>query len=216
MESFRNLLHRHSRLLVIDTASSVTQVGLLSSFGALPQWAEETADSGEGIFACLEKLNINVKDVDAIAFCDGPGSILGIRTTAAVIRSWLSLSPKATFAYGSLELLAWSLGEASVGVVADARRELWHVVETDAAGRPTPLRKVRSSELPAQLRTPETFKSWAPLPPGAQQTPYRLAQLLPRVMGAPVLRPCPEPDALLVEPTSYVRWAPKIHRANQV
>jgi len=216
MESFRTLLHRHPRLLVIDTASSVTQVGFLRDLGGEQRWAEEPADSGEAIFACLERLQIKIKDMDAIAFCEGPGSILGIRTAASVIRTWLSLFPRATFAYGSLELLAWSLGEVEVGVIADARRDLWHVVETDAAGRPTPLRKAKPNELPRLLRTPDTFKSWAAFPPGVQQTPYRLADLLPKVMDAPLLHARPEPDALLLEPASYVRWAPKIHRAHQV
>lgn len=215
MKSFHCILELHPRLVVIDASSTATQVGLFAPERAEWRFTERSQEAGEALFDCFNALGLQVRAVDAFAFCEGPGSILGIRTVAALIRTWCAFQAKPVFAYRSLDLLAWSYAEPDTGYIADARRDYWHLVRTDASGRPSPLRRVRLTELPSRLRMPSTFRSWATLPPELVMIPYQLSALLPRVIHAPLLHAQAEPDAFQVEPTDYVRWSPAIHRAPQ-
>lgn len=206
MPSLRQLASA-SPVLVIDAASSLVQVGMVGGDGR-GRWATSTEEAGVGVFACLGELEVDPGNVPAFAFCEGPGSVLGIRTVAMAIRTWQVLAPKPIYAYGSLALVAHGLGRPEVGVIADARREAWHLSQIGRG-----LRRVTTAELPAEVVTPEHFRNWTPLPPHATRAPYALADLLPRLADVDLFRATTEPDAFLHEEPSYVTWTPQIHRA---
>jgi tRNA threonylcarbamoyladenosine biosynthesis protein TsaB len=206
MPSLRQLA-QSAPLLLIDAASSLIQVGLVAGDGR-GRWATSKEEAGVGVFACLEELAVDPQAVPGYLFCDGPGSILGVRTVAMALRTWRVLAPKPMYAYGSLALVAHGLSRPEVGVIADARRDAWHLYQIGRG-----LRRVAAAELPAELATPEHFRSWAPLPKNAATVPYSLAELLPRLADADLFHPTTEPDAFLHEEPSYVTWTPQIHRA---
>jgi len=207
MPSLRTLLSTHSPLLLLDAASARIQVGLLATGTA--RWSARDEEAGTGLFGALEELKVDLPAVAAFAFCEGPGSILGIRTAAMAIRAWQVLAARPTYAYQSLALAAAAAPPGST-LVADARRGLWHRY-TDAAG----LARVPVSDLSGPLLMPAGFRHWAELPPGTASTSYDLPALLahPAVAGADLFRPAPAPDAFLHEEPTYARWEPKIHRA---
>ncbi len=209
MPSLSQILRDHSPLLLIDAASGTIQAGLLDAAHE-PRWACRQEEAGVGIFQCLDELDVEIDSVRAFAFCEGPGSILGIRTSAMAIRMWNVLRARPAFGYFGLAIVAEAVGRPGVSVIADARRGLWHhLVRGGAPGR------VPAAELTGELLTPEGFRHWGPPPPGTATTPYLLASLLalPRVADADLFRGAPAPDAFLHQEPAYATWTPQIHRA---
>jgi tRNA threonylcarbamoyladenosine biosynthesis protein TsaB len=151
-------------------------------------------------------------------FCDGPGSVLGIRTAAVALRTWSVLKARPTFAFASLDLVAkFQLQTASpdggFSVIADARRETWHRVEVGTEGRVGALQRVKSADMSGPLLTPEHFRHWSVLPAAVQTVPYSVATMLDTLPGTPLFREAPEPDAFLHEEPVYQTWTPQVHRA---
>ncbi|MSU25492.1 MAG: peptidase M22 [Opitutus sp.] len=207
MPSLRQLLAAHAPLLLIDAASARVQVGWLTGEGAA-RWENSDATAGIGIFRGVESLGINVRDAGAFLFCEGPGSVLGIRTSAMALRTWCVIAPRPVFAYGSLALTAHALGRGDTTVIADARRDSWHCFQLGGV-----LRRVPTAELAGELALPENFRHWSPLPAGVARVPYSLAEMLRRVADVELFHATDAPDAFLHEEPSYATWTPKIHRA---
>jgi tRNA threonylcarbamoyladenosine biosynthesis protein TsaB len=197
MPSFRDV-SAYSPALVIDAASSLVQAGLFHATGTA-QWESSTDESGVAIFQCLERLHVDPQAVAAFVFCEGPGSILGIRSTAMALRIWCALKPRPVFAYCSLAVVAHASGRTDLGVVADARRDSWHHFRIGHGLH----------------RVPENFRHWSTLPAGVGSVPYSLANLIPQVAEVDLLRATDAPDAFLHEEPSYATWSPQIHRAPQ-
>ena len=206
MASLRQLLAQHGSLLVLDAASSRIQVGWLTADTA--RWEASNEEAGIGVFRGLEALGQSPETAGAVAFCDGPGSILGIRTVAMALRAWTVLKPRPTFAYCSLAMVAHADPQRDVSVIADARRNTWHCYTIDRG-----LRRVGGDDLRGPLVMPEHFRHWSPLPAGVQPAPYSLAELMPRGEDHDLFAPTSAPDAFLHEEPSYVTWTPQIHRA---
>jgi tRNA threonylcarbamoyladenosine biosynthesis protein TsaB len=209
MPSLRQILNDHSPLLVLDASSQRVQVGLLG-LPEGPRWASRTEEAGVGLFQCLDELDVDLAAVAAFAYCEGPGSILGIRTSAVALRMWNVLQERPMFGYLSLALAAQAVGRPGVTLVADARRGRWHRFQIGG-----PLERVPAAELSGDLLMPEGFRHWGALPPGTQLTPYDLPTLLadPAVAGAELFQLTDAPDAFLHEEPSYAKWTPQIHRA---
>lgn len=213
MPSLRQLLAAHAPLLLIDAASARIQVGWLAQ-DAPARWANSTDEAGVGIFRGVEALGVDPGTAGALVFCDGPGSVLGVRTAAMALRIWHELKPRPLFAYHSLSVVAAALNRPGTTVIADARRDSWHGVA--ATVPPGPLRRIASADLvtAGELVMPEGFRHWTPLPGNVALTPYILADLLPRVADQESLfRPTDAPDAFLHEEPSYAKWTPQLHRA---
>jgi tRNA threonylcarbamoyladenosine biosynthesis protein TsaB len=207
MPSLRQLLADHGSLLLIDAASARVQVAWLAP-DQPARWAGSDDEAGVGVFRCLAELAVTPADAGAFLYCDGPGSVLGIRTVAMALRTWCVLAPRPVFAYHSLAVVAQSLRRPGATIIADARREAWHALSLDSN-----LRRVPAAELTGELIMPEGFRHWSPLPAGVTLSPYGLDKLLPRVAECDLFRPTEAPDAFLHSEPSYATWTPQIHRA---
>lgn len=215
MPSLHELLAAHAPLLLLDAAAARVQVGLLEANGQT-RWMSADDEAGVALFLGVKSLSIDLTAIRAFAFCEGPGSILGIRTAAMALRAWNVLAPRPVFAFRSLEIVAHDLARLSptenFSVIADARRETWHCVDVRASSV-GPLRRVPAAELNGALFMPENFRTWSPLPAQTKMTSYDLVALLPRVAGADLFRATDAPDAFLHEDPSYKTWTPHIHGA---
>ena len=206
MPSLREVLAAHAPLLCLDAASSRVQVGWLPSLHEA-RWQLSDDEAGVAVFRCVEALGCDVMQANALIFCDGPGSILGIRTTAMALRTWNVLRPRPMFAYASLALVAHAMGNRDIAVIADARRDAWHHYQIGGG-----LKRVPGTDLRGGLVTPEHFRNWSPLPPTVSRTSYNLGDLFSRTCDMDLLLPTTAPDAFLHEEPSYVTWTPQIHR----
>ena len=212
MSSLTQLLAAHPVVLLLDSASTRVQAGLWPDAGAAPLWRARDDEAGTGLFACVDALlaagGRSIADVNCFVFCEGPGSVLGVRTAAMALRVWQVLNPDAAvYSYQSLALVAHTLPGPAASVIADARRDAWHVAHVGA-----PLRRVPTADLAGDFVMPEHFRHWTPLPAHVRRTPYDLADLLPRTAGADLFRPTPAPDAFLHEEPDYATWTPQVHQ----
>jgi tRNA threonylcarbamoyladenosine biosynthesis protein TsaB len=219
MFTLRALLDRHPTILLIDSASARIQVGLLRR-GRDPLWESATEEAGTALFSLTEKLLTHASTpqaaIDAFLFCDGPGSVLGIRTAAIALRTWSAVHPRPHYAYTSLAITAHFLARSenlrNFSVISDARRDTWHRVSVDATGHISALSRVPTADLHGTLILPGNFRHWSTLPSDVRTASYDLAPQLPALTDVPLFIDAPEPDAFLHEEPSYQTWTPKIHR----
>ena len=204
MASLRQVLGAHAPLLLIDAASARIQAGWWEP-GGEPRWADSEAEAGIGIFRCLAALGADPARAGGFAFCSGPGSILGIRTAAMALRAWRSGAPTPAFGYSSLALAAQG-APATAALIADARRDRWHLLLPGS-----PLRRVAAAELTGELVTPAGFRHWSPLPAGTGTVPYDLPALWARAIDADLLSSTEEPDAFLHAEPEYALWKAQPH-----
>ncbi len=223
MASLAQLLVNHGGILVLDAASTRVQTGLLRA-GKPAHWQAGGAEAGQQLFtgveACLRGAGLKLADVPAFVFCEGPGSMLGIRTVAMAVRTWLAVQMRPVYRYQSLTLLAHGLRQQGVpapfAVIADARRESWHAVTVEATGAVQPLRRAATAELAGgtiPLHHPAAFRSWAPTPRPAQDCSYDVADLLARLPEHELFTATGSPDAFQHEAPEYKKWSAEVHQA---
>ncbi len=175
------------------------------------KWESSEEEAGIGVFRCIEKLGVDLDAVRSFAFCSGPGSILGIRTVAMALRAWAAVwegEARPVYGFGSLALVAQALGQPGRSVIADARRESWHVFRLGAG-----LARVPAAAVPVGAVMPEGFRAWQQLPAGTERVPYVLSDLLERTANEDIFARVEAPDAFLHEEPSYATWTPQLHRA---
>ena len=216
-------------LLLLDTASTRVQLALFRP-DQPALWEARDDEAGVALFTCAEKLlaraSLTIADIATFAFCDGPGSVLGIRTAAVALRTWRAMDSKRErpiYSYCSLALVAHHLlateNARNLSLIADARRDTWHHISIDTTGALSPLHRIPTAQLLATANTlamPSHFRHWTPLPPNLRIVPYALETMLsaPALAAAPLFTLAPEPDAFLHEEPVYQTWTPQIHQAS--
>jgi tRNA threonylcarbamoyladenosine biosynthesis protein TsaB len=224
MPSLSQLLTEHRRLLVFDAASTLVQVGLLR-LDTPAIWRATTQEAGRGIFSCskeiLTETGLHLEEVGAFVFCEGPGSMLGVRTVAMALRTWQILHPRPAFSYQSLTLAAhfeWiQKGQRDFAVVADARRDTWPRQQMDVSGQLSPLQRVPAAELPAgELVTPENFRAWSKPPRAIGTCSYDLAKLFSVLKNEDFFRASVAPEAFQYEAPEYKKWPALVHSIESV
>lgn len=206
---------------MLDASSARTQVGWLAA-GDTATWHVATEEAGRALFlgaeALLSARKLRLWDVGAFVFCEGPGSMLGTRTVAMALRTWQVLESRPIYVYQSLAVAGvaeYRRRARAFAVIADARRDSWHVQSIAADGRPAALARVATTDVPAgELLTPEFFPQWSAAP-GRPITPcsYELAGIFPNLGDADVFQPCATPDAFQHEAPEYKKWSVQVHSA---
>jgi tRNA threonylcarbamoyladenosine biosynthesis protein TsaB len=229
--SLSQLLAQHATLLVLDASSPRVEASFwVGSRDAQSGVAPESALAPLAVAAVESEASValpaavarvlaapavstGISQVEAIAFCDGPGSVLGIRLSAASLRAWRSVRPDlAAYAFHSLPLLAEA--HPNLTIIADARRDTWHAA---GAACPDGLSRVPTSALVGlgPLGTPDNFRRWSSVPENLPLTPlpFSAARLLGQAPRRDFFRLAPEPDAWMSEAPEYVAWTPRVHQA---
>lgn len=221
MATLAQLLANHDGILVMDAASTTVQVGLLRP-GQQPLWRSSTDEAGKALYTLADELlrsaGLTLADIRAFVFDTGPGSMLGVRTAAMALRTWQALAPRPAYQFQSLSLLAHELACSghTGAVIADARRDTWHVVEFTAPARVVPLRRVPSAELAASatpLWQPSAFRAWSQPPRAAQDCAFDLATLFAAHAHADLFTATEAPDAFQHEAPEYKKWSAQVHSA---
>ncbi len=221
MASLAQLLATHGCILAVDAASTTIQVGLLRT-GQPPLWRTSTDEAGKALFALaddvLRAADLTLSDVRAFVFDAGPGSMLGVRTVAMALRTWQALAARPAYQFQSLALLAHELARAGQtgAVIADARRETWHLVAFAAPDRIEPLRRAMSAEVAAgttALWQPAAFRAWSKSPRATQDCAFDLATLFAAHADADLFIATDAPDAFQHEAPEYKKWSAQVHSA---
>ena len=222
--------------LLIDASSPLSvAAGVLGERGQ--SWTcffEEKSAALEGIFSATQKINqcVPAKSHAGFLFCEGPGSILGIRIAAAAVRARLALSsdpenPLRVFAYRSLHLAAHLIlrafpQEKNFTLVAESRMNAWNVLRVCDGAPEENFSEIKTAET-EKLSSEKIFilPHRRKLPPAlANATLCPVFELLkndPNVFAdiPALLRDCGNaPDAVNTSDiNSYARWTPERHRA---
>lgn len=143
--------------LIIEAATRRTHVGWVDSGGVAHWHVGETGSLAEifiGTRQVLRSAGQDFADVEGFLFGAGPGSLLGLRVAAMAIETWRQgpdHKHRWVRSYGSLEAAAWCAWRFGlplpVRLVAEHRKEWWHLVEIERADSATSLRLIGSQEL---------------------------------------------------------------------
>jgi tRNA threonylcarbamoyladenosine biosynthesis protein TsaB len=206
-------------VLFLDAASPRLHAGLLCAANAAPAWRDSDDEAGVALFRETDELmratGLTIGDIRTVVFCDGPGSLLGVRVAAMALRTWLALpraQPLRVLAYRSLTLVAADLlahGEPPpFHVISDARRDSWNVLSVAADGVIGTVRRVAATALPPDGVSflPETFPVWQARPTGARTAPYRPHELPVLAARFSLWHETTAPDAFLTELPTYRTW----------
>ena len=228
--------------LLIDASSPISVcAGILGENArAWLRFSEEKSAALEGVFSATRKVCEAAvpAGVSGFLFCEGPGSILGIRIAAASIRARLALdcaapgasaaSARPVFAYQSLHLAAHLIlrafpQEKNFVVIAESRMNAWNMLRVENGVPAEKFSEIKTSEttvlagekifiLPHRRALPPTLTAASPC------DVFEMLKNDPAVFAdvPALLHDCGNvPDAVNTsDVNSYARWTPERHRGN--
>lgn len=188
----------------------------------------ETQDPSKSLFALLESLleeaQLTLPEIASIAFCEGPGSMLGARTASMAIRSWQAIDitgSQRLYSYSSLTAGAVLASRhpqtpESGLVVTDARRSSWNSLAYPAS-TVSELELKDNSELEAaslSLVTFSEFPSWTETTATLQAIDYDPISLFADKSFESYLRPVETATPLTIRSAAFKKWEAKIHTSS--
>ncbi len=218
--------------LVIDASGATVFVGVMGpdkDGGLGGQWLAQVDLQGaalEALFpsvdSALAEAGLSLDALKGFIYCEGPGSVLGLRLCAMAIETWSRLHPASAhrFAYNSLQLTAALITldhpeAAEALLVSDWKKGAWNAV-TIKHHHPGPTDVVDAEALASWsgplFHLPQR-KGWQAPPEGATTLAYE-PQRLTEVMQCPgLLRPTEAIELYSSGVNTFQKWVPERHRA---
>ncbi|MFP6901280.1 MAG: hypothetical protein VCA36_10075 [Opitutales bacterium] len=195
--------------LLLDASSTHVHVGIPSARGWLSLQRSETPALSflfEGLRRCLEETRSEIDHLDAIIFCEGPGSTLGLRSALTLAKTLKSqISPTPAFAvYNALHAAALLCESPEMPILADYRQGQWYLRET--SGEIRVIEETEALEIAHQSQTLRQRKSWRELPGRGAQVEYDLSRLEGLESLAPILRPIDKLSLFDPRPATFRKW----------
>jgi len=212
--------------LVIDGSGSCFFAGILGSDG---KWlASEKADAPalESLFktvdTVLKNAAVKLNTIESYIYCEGPGSVLGLRLCAIAIETWIRIYPgeKQIYAYNSLELVAANLlNQGKVNgetlLISDWKKDTWNGLRltSDQPGTVTPIRSTELSEWSGPLYHLPARKGWQAPPERAIEVSYNPDCLTELLVNFDIIQPRESVTLYSSGINSFQKWTPERHRA---
>ena len=204
--------------LVVDASSTPVQVGIAGE----EQWLRlESVElpALEGLFRAtsllLEKTGRKLREVDALFFCQGPGSTLGLRISAAFVKTvlWERRGKIPLYSYNALDLAARMAESPPLHLQAPFRKG-WRFVRHQDGDAPVGKKEIRPAEEAFSLFS-DSHHLPDPRKAGSSIEPSRLLSYdLTRTKGlldlAPVASPAESPEVYSPSPPSFRKWKPAL------
>jgi tRNA threonylcarbamoyladenosine biosynthesis protein TsaB len=223
MEIHPSTIPPASPTLVIDGSGSVVFAGVLGSNGNWLARSEQTGAPLESLFpaieATLDAAQLTLADIRSFIYCEGPGSVLGLRLCAMAIETWSRLYPQSAhyYAYNSLQLTAAlicvdtpDLDQALL--ISDWKKGTWNAVKI-RNGQPS-VTEVANDDTIANWTAPlyhlPQRKGWQQAPANATAVEYR-PERLTEVLHLP--RPTETVELYASGVNVFQKWIPERHRA---
>lgn len=117
------------KLLALDASTAICSVAVEADGQIVQQTREVSRSHSQFILpmidSCLHELNVQIKDLDAIAFGKGPGSFTGLRLTASIVQAIAYSHDLPVVPVSSLQAIAQAVyqqeGVTDLVVCEDAR-----------------------------------------------------------------------------------------------
>lgn len=210
--------------LVIDCSSSNIYAGVLDHKN---QWRSQISREGtalENMFLAVEDTmqdaRIKLSDLSGFIYCEGPGSVLGLRLCAMAIETWRRLYPNCNelLKYNSLQLSAQVLLQDNVDlkdalIVSDWKKGAWNSIQITAA-LPQKIVVIDDNTLTnfnGKLYHLPQRKGWQRPPPKAQtllHSPGRIADLRLRTSA---LKAVDQVEIYNNSVNRFQKWTPTSH-----
>ncbi|MEM9158173.1 MAG: hypothetical protein AAGB46_03915 [Verrucomicrobiota bacterium] len=217
-------------ILILDASSKRCFVGIKTNPECLDYIASET-EASQSIFISVKELllrqSFGLSSIQSIIYCEGPGSMLGIRTVVMAIRAWkgAQIIPDAQiFCYDSLSLgsqLVETLPNAPADylLITDARRSSWNALDSSRLANShetepsQPLLSIIENadleSIPGAIYTFPQFPSWTQTHVTLQKIDYHPESVFSKAIPQKISRLTDSPAPLSLRPSEYKKWAPK-------
>ena len=167
----------------------------------------------EAIPKSLGQIDSSATAIDAILFCEGPGSTLGLRVAATAVKTILRENePSPTlFTYNALDLAAIMSNDFSRPILAPFRkgkRLLRSPISGSAIGSIEVLEEPISESLSKEALHLPSLRSRERLPEGLDVIDYDISHIAGLEGIAPILRLAEMPEVFTPLPTEFRKWEP--------
>lgn len=209
--------------MVLDTGGARVHIGLILD----GQWAGRKASSTQALESLFEltghilnECGFTLDKLRAFAFCNGPGSTLGLRLASAAILTWQTLHPhpRPVWHYHSLSL-AWIPLRPHISenenpwLITDYRKKNWLGCPADDANSIHELDTEFIRNLPGPVYYLPQRTAWSPPPIEVTQVEYPFARLTDLLEIADEASIGEQPELALPGKSDYIKWTPGRHRA---
>lgn len=211
--------------LLIDASTPALQIGVYETGASKWLAFEQTEDEPLTALAplaqlCLRTSKHTLPQLDKLIYCEGPGSLLGIRLCAITLRIWKALPDcrhLTTHSYRNLALAAALIPgkQQDALIITEAGRNRWATLHTQQPDQPI---DYLAHDTLAQTDLPcyhlKQRKQWQAPPLDTTPVDYNLHTSQALNALAPLTSPATAPDALAPPATKqYVTWSGQRHRA---
>lgn len=216
-----------NRLLLIDSASQRLCVSAFDATGSLAT-VVNLEDASMALFSSisdlLSEIDLPLDELRAIAYCAGPGSMLGLRTAAMGIRAWQAtgiLDKVSIYSFTSLQIGAELIGSQEEGdflLVTDARRNSWNAIERKS-GEIGEVKLISNESLEAysgRIYTLTNFPSWAQPAKPFTRLPYLPENVFREPGFTQLLNPAPDVELLSLRSSEFAKWIPKARTSDNL
>ena len=216
-------------MLVLDTASRRVCVALIEDSKTIATRHSEDEASRSlfpSIKTLLEDRSMRLADLRSIAFCEGPGSMLGIRTAVMGIRTWLAtdqLENCQILSFNSLRVGSSIVADTpdapnSFLVVTDARRQSWNALSMapSATGSVELIENeaLEKNELP--IFSLEEFPTWTRTEAKIVRLSYEAENVFVKACFPSMLKANPESELLNTRTFEFAKWIPLARTAERI
>ncbi|MBU63358.1 MAG: hypothetical protein CMI26_12745 [Opitutae bacterium] len=204
------------RLPLLVDASSLVHIGIPDSKGWLSLVREEKP-ALESLFLAIPRslgeVDASMSAIDAILFCEGPGSTLGLRIAATAVKTILGENkPSPTlFTYNALDLAAIMSNDLSRPILAPFRkgkRLLRSPISDSAIGSIEVLEEPISESLSKEALHLPPLRPMESLPEDLDVLEYDISHVAGLAGIAPILRLAEMPEVFTPLPAEFRKWEP--------
>lgn len=195
--------------LLLDASCPRVQVGIpaVSSWLSFQSSREQALTSlFTGFRRCIDEVGRQAREIDAILFCEGPGSTLGLRIAITLVKTLGGqITPKPPlFAYNALEVASMLASLPNAPIIADYRQGQWYLRET--SGDIRVIDEAEAIEVAPSSQPLRQRKSWKQLPETGPEVDYDLSRLAGLNAMSPFLRPVDAPNLFDPRPATFRKW----------
>lgn len=216
-------ISNNSKILFLDACSPKVQIGILHKnkwIGYFKSEEQALQSLFQGIEISLKMAGIEFEQVTGFAYCEGPGSLLGIRLAAMAIRGWKELNlfkDKEVYKYNSFEvslelIRKFYSNEGPYCIISRSRSGIWNILTSEERIR---VHEIGAEELKKFKGTLWYFQQKKLISEvndlELRRFDYNLENCPECFSKLELLSIVKEPDALIVKETKYVKWDLKRH-----